>query len=297
MGKIIDISHHQIPSAVDYDKLAKQLDLAIVRTQYGSSTLDKYYKIHHEEFRKRGIPTNAYAWVRGINLTDMEIEATDFYNRTKEFNPEVWWLDVEEVSMPDMRSGISAYVKKLRELGARKVGAYIAHHLYSGLNLNLAEFDAVWIPRYGTNTGVQQVKPAFPCDIWQYSSVAKLDGYAGNLDVNEIISDKSLDFFTGNPTPVYNAVPVYVAPTPVVHNPIQAKPQPAPVSSSVVPYPGHVIEMRSKGKDVERIQRAVGVKVDGDFGPKTYAAVRAYQSRHGLGVDGRVGPATWSVMF
>jgi peptidoglycan hydrolase-like protein with peptidoglycan-binding domain len=34
---------------------------------------------------------------------------------------------------------------------------------------------------------------------------------------------------------------------------------------------------------------------DGDFGPKTESAVRAYQSAHGLTVDGVVGDQTWWV--
>ncbi len=65
----------------------------------------------------------------------------------------------------------------------------------------------------------------------------------------------------------------------------------------IVPYPGHPIKRGSRGKDVERIQRAVKVTPDGIFGPETEAAVKAYQSRHGLVPDGIVGPKTWNVMF
>jgi N-acetylmuramoyl-L-alanine amidase len=67
--------------------------------------------------------------------------------------------------------------------------------------------------------------------------------------------------------------------------------------SAIVPYPGHYIKEGSRGKDVERIQRAVGVKADGIFGSGTKAAVKAYQRRHGLSADGIVGPSTWNKMF
>lgn len=44
----------------------------------------------------------------------------------------------------------------------------------------------------------------------------------------------------------------------------------------------------NRGYDVEEI--------DGRFGPKTEAAVKAYQSDHGLDVDGIVGPKTWDAL-
>jgi GH25 family lysozyme M1 (1,4-beta-N-acetylmuramidase) len=205
LGYIIDISHHQDPAKMDYDKLAAQLDLVIIRIQYGSKTIDKYYKTHHTEFQKRGVPRNAYAWVRGINYKDMEVEATDFFNRTKEFEPIVWWLDIEEQSMQDMRGGIKAYVSKLRELGCKKVGAYIAHHLYEKFNIDTNDFDAIWIPRYGPNNGqMHNMKPAYKCDLWQYTSKGRLDGYNGDLDLSVLTGTKPLSFFIGNEVPNMN---------------------------------------------------------------------------------------------
>jgi peptidoglycan hydrolase-like protein with peptidoglycan-binding domain len=47
---------------------------------------------------------------------------------------------------------------------------------------------------------------------------------------------------------------------------------------------------------VVRLQAALHVQVDGEFGPETEAAVRRLQARHGLNVDGVVGPSTWSVI-
>jgi murein L,D-transpeptidase YcbB/YkuD len=79
--------------------------------------------------------------------------------------------------------------------------------------------------------------------------------------------------------------------------PPPAAPQPQqPTPAAIVPFPG-TLRLGSRGVDVQRVQRAVGVTPDGVFGPKTQAAVRAYQQRHGLFVDGIVGPKTWNVMF
>ncbi len=52
----------------------------------------------------------------------------------------------------------------------------------------------------------------------------------------------------------------------------------------------------SKAGAVRRLQSALGVSEDGEFGPETEAAVRRFQSEHGLEVDGVVGPATWAAL-
>ncbi len=84
---------------------------------------------------------------------------------------------------------------------------------------------------------------------------------------------------------------------PVTLSKLDTYKKPSSTKEAVVPYPGKLIKRGSKGKDVERIQRAVGVNPDGDFGAKTEASVKNYQKRHGLKVDGIVGKDTWNMMF
>ncbi len=55
-------------------------------------------------------------------------------------------------------------------------------------------------------------------------------------------------------------------------------------------------EEGASGNAVARLQSALHVTPDGDFGPETEAAIRRLQARHGLTVDGIVGPATWNVI-
>ncbi len=48
----------------------------------------------------------------------------------------------------------------------------------------------------------------------------------------------------------------------------------------------------SSGADVEAVQRKLGLKADGVYGPRTRRAVKRFQRRRGLTADGVLGPAT-----
>ncbi len=47
-----------------------------------------------------------------------------------------------------------------------------------------------------------------------------------------------------------------------------------------------------KGADVKKLKTALGIKADGDFGPKTEKAVKSYQKKIGLVADGIAGKKT-----
>lgn len=57
-----------------------------------------------------------------------------------------------------------------------------------------------------------------------------------------------------------------------------------------------LLKRGSKGESVKTLQEFLKLTADGDFGPKTEAAVKEWQKSHGLTVDGIVGPKTWAAM-
>ena len=58
-----------------------------------------------------------------------------------------------------------------------------------------------------------------------------------------------------------------------------------------------LLKLGSEGEDVKKLQEKLGVDPIGKFGPKTEAAVKAWQAINGLTADGIVGAGTWGKLF
>ncbi|PGT35627.1 N-acetylmuramoyl-L-alanine amidase [Bacillus anthracis] len=190
MGYIVDMSKWN--ESPDWDTAAKHLDFVIARVQDGSNYVDPVYKSYVAAMKARNIPFGNYAFCRFVSINDAKKEAQDFWNRGDK-SATVWVADVEVKTMDDMRAGAQAFIDELRRLGAKKVGLYVGHHMYEPFGMANVKSDFVWIPRYGGN------KPAYPCDIWQYTETGNVPGI-GKCDLNSLIGNKSLSWFTESAT-------------------------------------------------------------------------------------------------
>lgn len=72
---------------------------------------------------------------------------------------------------------------------------------------------------------------------------------------------------------------------------------PAPATTTTHEASGGVLRRGSKGDAVKKMQAALGLTADGDFGPGTEAALKKWQAANGLTPDGVAGPRTQERLF
>lgn len=91
--------------------------------------------------------------------------------------------------------------------------------------------------------------------------------------------------------PVQTSAPTSPAAIPGSPAVIPASYTPAPVAQPGAMPP--TLHRGMKGQPIRDLQKLLGIPQDGDFGPGTEKAVKAFQSSHGLKPDGIAGPAFW----
>jgi len=194
---IIDISYHQ--GNVDFEKLKANVSLVIARCSCGSDP-DSRFDAYAATMNKLGIPFGAYCYSYAGDRAKAKDEAQKMVKYAAAYNPLFYVLDAEESKLTN--DSIEEFAKELRALGVERIGCYVAHNRYKdyGYDSLRSLFDFTWIPRYGKNDGTLagSTKPNYACDMWQYTSVGKIDGISGNVDLNVITgSGKNLAWFLG----------------------------------------------------------------------------------------------------
>lgn len=182
---IADVSKWQ--GDIDWDKAKPYLHFVILRVQDGA-TADTKLARNVSACERLGIPYYCYGFYRGGGAA----EASRMVGRAQSAGAKSVLGYVCDLEVSGLgKDGVRQFFAQLP--GNLKNGLYIAHNLYNEYGTGLGE-DWVWIPRYGANTGKPVQKPAYPCDLWQFTSVGTVPGMSGNIDLNACMN-KDLGYF------------------------------------------------------------------------------------------------------
>lgn len=214
----IDISTYQDPRKMNYDTMAKQLDFVILRigfTGYGTNpphtnnfNKDNQFETHYAEFTKRGVPIGVYWYGGAVNTAEVDKEIAVMMEALKGKKIEYpVYYDVEENRNHGTLS--KGQLTEVAKDWCRKVegkGYYTG--IYTSLNWTNVKLDMTQLPFTLWLAQWHVSKPAKACDMWQYTSDGKLNGYSGRLDMNtgyvdfkKVITEAGLNHLGDAPTP------------------------------------------------------------------------------------------------
>ena len=243
-------------------------DYAPAKTRAASA--GAYFCAYHFLHAGNGAGQASYAYSRVGSGIPLMIDCEPTYNPNGSI-----------ASAPQI-SDVVAFVNQYRALGGTVHLLYLPHWYWQGnlgqvslssvANLGLLLVSSDYTAYSDTGPGWAAYGGMTPV-IWQYTSTAKLNGVT-NVDMNAYqgsLSDFQAQVTTGAQT---GGTQTNANPT---------------------------LSEGATGPAVTTLQTRLNVwganlTVDGDFGPATLAAVKAFQTQHNLTVDGVVGPQTWAAL-
>lgn len=180
----IDVSYWQ--GDIDWDAVDDTgIDFAFIRVGHGERKLDKKFKEYIKAANKEKIPVGVYFYSTAQTVEDSILDAQFVIDSIEGYTisyPVV--IDVEDKSQVDLgREEITDIVKAFCdeiEAAGYTPMVYCNENWYRNY-VDFEELDGVerWIARYA-GAPSESIKR----DIWQAGSTTKLDGIAGNVDID-----------------------------------------------------------------------------------------------------------------
>ena len=213
LAKGIDVSKHQ--AVIDWQRVkASGIEFAIIRVGYRGSTSgtineDAYFKANIEGALQNGIEVGVYFYSTSLNEAEALEEAKFTVERIKGYDvtfPVVF--DYEGYTNKNYRTyGIS---KEQRTKNCKAFQDYVKAkgytcmiygskgHIRTKFDLD-ALTDYLWVARYASNTKVLDDAKYFPdlgkytdrIAMWQYTSIGRVEGINGNVDMDYMYIDVS----------------------------------------------------------------------------------------------------------
>lgn len=204
-GVILDLSEHNSLKSPknDWALLADTVDFLILRcgvtrteTKPLGIGIDNHFDYAARTCLERGIPFGVYYYGKVDTAEQARKEARKAFEVASPFDPLFYCYDVEEARLTN--AIVETWMEEMRALGARKVGLYVAHHMYGRFKSAIAKADFHWEPRYGENTGAYDPRyaPDHNPDLHQFTSVFNVKALADKtVDANRLTGRKPLAWF------------------------------------------------------------------------------------------------------
>lgn len=198
MLKGIDISKWQ--AGIDLSKI--DTDFVICKATEGVGYTDKYCDKLYQQAKKLGKKLGVYHFARPDLGNTAIAEADYFVKETLGYHKEaILVLDWERGNLKNVTWAKQWLDRVYEKTGVKPLIYMSASVMRSADWSSVVKADyGLWVANYGSNNGTAQesVFNKYPLKywsfyaLWQYTSVGRLSGYNGNLDLNYFSGDRSV---------------------------------------------------------------------------------------------------------
>ena len=287
----IDISNHQ--EKMDLAAVLKQTatDFVICKATEGTGFVDKYcdkFMVIAQNAKKQ---IGFYHFARPEYNT-ARAEADFFVRQTKGyFNKGIPVLDWESAGKSNVKWA-KEWLDRVYSVTGVKPVIYMSESVVNAYNWKAVPEAGygLWVARY-RDYNIDRNYDMSTCGkkpvvkwwsfymMWQWTSVGRLNGYSGNLDCNAFYGDRA-------------AWDAYVRTAEITTGGVQVE-QIYAYTTLAAELP--ILRLGAKGNAVKLVQLIVGADPDGIWGPKTDAAVKAWEKKYRLEEDGLFDKPDWQV--
>lgn len=179
---IIDVSEWQ--GVIDWNKAKPQIDGAILRCGCGTSYNDNQWAQNVAECERLGIPFGVYLYSYAKDTVAAKKEAEHVLRMVKGHKLAFpVYFDSEQSGTERFAHTTAATFCPIIEAAGYRVGIYSTAAWFRNY-IDLPQYTR-WVASWGSNNGKPQNKPNVQnMGMWQYTSVGKINGIKGNVDVS-----------------------------------------------------------------------------------------------------------------
>lgn len=159
----------------------------ILRVQYGSNYKDKVFDHNAATLKSAGVKFGVYAYGRYVSNSDAKVEATNFYNRAKRYNPLFYVNDAEEVTTyagNSYSAATKSFAEKMQSLTSKPIYLYTGKYFYQSYINSQAGYDGKWIAAYQPNqpTGITY-------QLWQHTDSMYSTSIKKSIDASKFVTN------------------------------------------------------------------------------------------------------------